>query len=90
MSVKGICFQNLGLMVTNKCNLDCKHCCRGCKNNKDMSKEVIDTVLDQTTLIGNLAICGGEVTLAVPTLEYIITQIIVSIMIIFLIINIIN
>ena len=76
MSVKGICFQNLGLMVTNKCNLDCKHCCRGCKNNKDMSKEVIDTVLDQTTLIGNLAICGGEVTLAVPTLEYIITQII--------------
>ncbi len=76
MSIKGICFQNLGLIVTNKCNLDCGHCCRGCKNDKDMPKEVIDRVLDQTAAIGNLAVCGGEVTLAIPTLEYIISQII--------------
>lgn len=76
MSIKGICFQNLGLIVTNKCNLDCGHCCRGCKNDKDMPKEVIDRVLDQTAAIGNLAVCGGEVTLAVPTLEYIMSQIV--------------
>lgn len=69
-------YQNLGLIITNKCNLNCEHCCRGCKNNKDMSKEVIDTVLSQIAIVGNLAICGGEATLALPTLNYIVDYII--------------
>ena len=76
MNNKGISFQNLGLIITNKCNLDCKHCCRGCKNNKDMSKEVIDRVLSQTVSAGNIAICGGEATLALKTLEYIINYVV--------------
>lgn len=71
-----VSFQNLALIITNKCNLDCAHCCRGCKNNKDMSKEVIEKVLSQVAITSNLAICGGEITLALPTLEYIINYII--------------
>lgn len=73
---KKICLQNLALIITNKCNIDCKHCCRGCKNNIDMSKEVIDKVLSQVAVASNLAICGGEPTLALSTLEYIINYVI--------------
>ena len=59
----------LGMIVTNKCNLDCAHCMRGCKNNKDMKKEVIEATLSQIKAIGNLAICGGEPTMALSTIE---------------------
>jgi len=77
MEFKGKCsYQNLGLIITNKCNLDCKHCCRGCKDNKDMSKEIIDRVLSQVVGASNLAICGGEATLALPILEYIINYVV--------------
>jgi MoaA/NifB/PqqE/SkfB family radical SAM enzyme len=76
MDINKISFQNLALIITNKCNLDCKHCCRGCKDNKDMSKEVIDRVLSQVIGASNIAICGGEATLALPTLEYIINYVV--------------
>ena len=39
--------QNLGLIITGKCNLECKHC-----------------------------LCGGEITLAMPTIEKILTYIV--------------
>lgn len=68
--------QNLGLIVTEKCNLKCRHCMRGGCTSKDMSPEVIDTVLDQVDAIGNLTICGGEPTLATPTIEKLFTSII--------------
>lgn len=68
--------QNLGLILTNKCNLDCKHCSRGCKNNKDMKKEVIDKVLSECRYITNLALLGGEVTLSCEILEYLINYIV--------------
>ena len=63
--------QNLGLIVTNRCNLDCAHCMRGCKNSNDMKKDVIDAILDQIKVINNLCLCGGEITFATNTLEYI-------------------
>lgn len=59
----------LGLIVTNKCNLDCAHCLRGCKNNDDMTDEVIEATLSNFKGIGNLAICGGEPTMAIPVIE---------------------
>ena len=74
--MKKIGIQNLGLIVTNRCNLNCAHCMRGCKNNKDMSKEVIDATLSQITTIGNLCLCGGEITFALNTLNYIFDYII--------------
>lgn len=61
--------QNLGMIVTNKCNLNCVHCMRGCKNNKDMSTDVIKATLEQIDSIGNLAICGGEPTMALDVIE---------------------
>ena len=67
--------QNLGLIITEKCNLKCMHCMRGNATTKDMKNEVIEQ-LDQIDSIGNLTICGGEPTLALPTLEKILTFIV--------------
>lgn len=54
------CIQNLALIVSEDCNLDCRHCMRGCKNHKYMSNEVIEATLSQCQYITNLCICGGE------------------------------
>ncbi len=55
-----ICIQNLGLVITEDCNLDCRHCLRGKKCQKVMSKEVIEATLNQCAYIRNLCLCGGE------------------------------
>lgn len=70
--------QNLGLIITEKCNLKCSHCMRGTCTSKDMSNEVIDEIFEQVDSIGNLTICGGEPTLAIPTLERIFSSIIAN------------
>lgn len=73
----GKCYiQNLALIVTNKCNLDCSHCLRGAKNNNCMSDSVIESTLDQVNGVGNLAINGGEPTLVLDRLEKIISYVI--------------
>lgn len=67
--------QNLGMIVTNDCNLNCEHCLRGCKSNKKMSKEVIESTLNQLRAIGNLILCGGEPTLALDVIKKIFSYI---------------
>ena len=74
--MKKIGVQNFGMIVTNKCNLNCRHCERGCKNNHDMSSEIIKATLDQIAYIGNLCLCGGEVTLATKQIEEIFNYIV--------------
>ena len=61
--------QNLALIVTERCNLDCGHCLRGGCSDKCMSDNVIKATLDQFDFIGNLTICGGEPTLALDRVE---------------------
>ncbi len=68
--------QNLALIITNKCNLNCSHCLRGEKNNDCMSDKVIEATLNQIQGIGNLAINGGEPTLSLDRLEKIISYVI--------------
>ena len=67
--MKKCSIQNLGMIVTHKCNLDCAHCLMGKKEDKCMSDNVIEATLDQTCYIGNLAITGGEVTIAVDRIK---------------------
>lgn len=68
--------QNLGLIVTENCNLNCRHCLRGKCSNKVMSDDVIEAALSQISAIGVLHLEGGEPTLAIPTIEKILTFII--------------
>ena len=67
--------QNLALIVTEKCNLNCAHCLRGGCSDKVMSDNVITATLDQFEFIGNLTICGGEPTLALDRVERILNYI---------------
>lgn len=67
--------QNLAPIITERCNLKCAHCMRGTSTSKDMKDEVIEQ-LGQIHSIGNLTICGGEPTLALPTLEKLLTFIV--------------
>ena len=66
----------LGMIVTERCNLECEHCLRGCRSNKIMSDDVIEATLSNFDYIETLAICGGEVTLALDVVEKIINYII--------------
>lgn len=71
-----VCLQNLGMIITERCNLNCGHCMRGGCSNKVMSDEVIEATLDQVCAIGCLSICGGEPLLALDRIEKIFTSII--------------
>ena len=66
----------LGMIVTERCNLECEHCLRGCRSNKIMSDDVIEATLSNFDYIETLAICGGEVTLSLDVVEKIINYII--------------
>lgn len=64
-----IVLQNLGMIITERCNLNCGHCLRGGCSNKVMSDEVIEATLDQVCAISCLSICGGEPLLALDRIE---------------------
>lgn len=67
---------NIAIVVTDKCNLNCGHCLRGQKQNKDISKEVIDAIFEQVRGVSMLNICGGEPLLALDKIEYLFNKII--------------
>ena len=66
----------LAMIVTERCNLECEHCLRGCRSNKVMTDDVIEATLSNFEYIHTLAICGGEVTLALDIVEKIIDYVI--------------
>ena len=60
--------QNLAMIITNKCNLECENCL--CKdNNLDMNNQVIEKTFQQINRINFLHIYGGEPVMALDTLE---------------------
>ncbi len=67
---------NLGIVITNRCNLNCDHCIRGKKNSQDIKNEVIDEIFNQIVGVGMLNICGGEPLLALDKIEYLFNKII--------------
>ena len=72
--MKKISFSTLAFEVTRKCNIACDHCCRGDARNKSMTKETVDAILDHISGISSLIITGGEPTLNVPIIRYIVDQ----------------
>lgn len=76
MAMSKVHIQNLGMIITNNCNMNCKHCLRGKSCNKNMSKDVIEATLNQFIAIGNLCLCGGEPTLVLDVIEEIFTYMI--------------
>lgn len=68
--MKNYYVENLGIIITEKCNLNCEHCFRGEKQCRDIEDNVIDAIFEQVKAIDILNICGGEPTMAVDKIEY--------------------
>lgn len=73
--MKNYYVDNLGIVITEKCNLNCKSCFRGDKQYRDISEDVIDAIFLQVRVIDILNICGGEPTLALDRIEYLFQKI---------------
>lgn len=69
---------SLAFDITRRCNLNCDFCYKGKSQNDDITKEVIDKTLDniKEERIEILSILGGEPTLNIPMIEYLIDGII--------------
>lgn len=66
---KAIITPHLGIELTQRCNLNCRHCFRGEARNKDISREIIEKVFDEVKYVGTLDLSGGEVFLAYEHLK---------------------
>ena len=62
-------FSNLNIEVTRRCNMHCEHCMRGDAENKDVSRETIETLLKNTEWIEHLTFTGGEPTLNIKAIK---------------------
>ena len=60
---------HLGVELTQKCNLDCRHCFRGESHNVNISKEVLEKIFNEIKYVGTLDLSGGEVFLAYDQLK---------------------
>lgn len=72
---KKIQANSLIIEVTQRCNLACEHCLRGCSRNVDLKKSYVDSLLDQVDTIGSVVFTGGEPTLNLPIIEYVFDEI---------------
>lgn len=59
----------LGIELTQRCNLDCRHCFRGVKRNIDITKEIIEKIFDEVKYAHILDLSGGEVFLGYEQLK---------------------
>lgn len=66
---------HLAIEVTQRCNLNCDHCLRGCARNVNITKEIIDKTLDNFEHISSITFTGGEPTLNPEAIIYTIDQI---------------
>lgn len=64
----------LAIEVTRKCNIKCDHCLRGDMQNIDIDPKYIDLLFNQISSIKHLVFTGGEPTLNVPIIKYVIIE----------------
>lgn len=70
-----IFFGGLYLEITRRCQLKCAHCLRGDAQDIDMSKEIIDSILDQCAGIFEVFFTGGEPTLNIDAMDYFLREV---------------
>lgn len=62
---------NLGIEVTQKCNLDCVHCMKGEARNISITKEIAESIFNQVKFVGTIIFTGGEPMLATEEIKMI-------------------
>lgn len=68
--MRKIAFNEIYLEITRRCQLKCAHCMRGDAQNVDMSYSIMDRLLEQVKSIDTLLITGGEPTLYIDGMKY--------------------
>ncbi len=61
---KPVAVKELEVILTQKCNLACTHCMRGCSTNKQITEETLDALFEKIYYVDNLSLGGGEPSLA--------------------------
>lgn len=69
-------YAKIGIEITRKCNLKCRHCMRGEAENHTISKIVIDKFLDEILLMDKMILTGGEPFLEPEAIKYLFDRII--------------
>lgn len=69
-----ITFETVMIELTRRCNMRCGHCFRGEAQNVDINCKHIDALLEQTEMIGELVLTGGEPTLNMDAMEYLLDR----------------
>lgn len=74
--MKKLTFDRISIELTRDCNMQppCPHCFRGDARKEDIKKEYIDALLEQTEIIGTLFFTGGEPTMKLDIMQYILDQ----------------
>lgn len=71
-------YGGLEIEITRRCNKACDHCVNGEPQNITITKEVIDKIFENVNDCDQIAIVGGEPTLELDMLEFLIERIITS------------
>ena len=69
-------YKELAIEVTRRCNMQCSHCMRGSAENHTISKEVVDRLFDEVSVVARLLLTGGEPFLEPEMVDYIFDAII--------------
>ena len=77
MAVKKIS-GSLIIELTRRCNMNCKHCLRGCAENININKRIIRSALDAFEDIQSLTLTGGEPSLVPELIKYTVDYIIAN------------
>lgn len=75
IQIQKVKFDGLEIEITRRCNKRCDHCCKGDAQEITVTKEVIDKIFENVEDCASIAIVGGETTLALDMLSYLIDKI---------------
>ncbi|WP_221412229.1 radical SAM protein [Dysgonomonas sp. 25] len=64
----------MSIEITRRCNMSCRHCMRGAAQNIDIKPEYIINILRYVKEIGYLNLTGGEPSMNIETIKFILLQ----------------
>lgn len=71
---RNLFYNGIHIELTRRCNLACEHCIRGPAQNKTMTREVIDKLIQNIDWVTHVYITGGEPLLEIDSLCYLIER----------------
>ena len=66
-----LCFDNLIVETTRKCNMQCEHCMRGEAENADLDLDKFAAFIKDVESIGTITFTGGEPTLNINAIKFV-------------------